>query len=641
MAIYKLLSCGKDYVWGGTRLKKEYGKQLPGEVWAESWELSAHPDGEAMLCSGPFAGATLPGRISAERAAGRNPLGFAWKGKGFPLLIKLIDTGADLSIQVHPGDAYAMEHEGEPGKTEMWYVLDCDEGACVCYGFSHAITRAQLRAAIEDGSLPGLLNIIPVKKGDVFFIEPGIVHAVGAGITLAEVQQSSNVAYRIFDYGRTGRDGYPRPLHIEKALDVIDLTPPATDRNFGTHLCQCHAFTVDEITVNDAPFTVHAGGVSFQHLLVLEGSGTLTCAGEVLPFEKGESIFVEAGSGTYILEGKCKLLQTYLVLAEDEKKHHIGIDLGGQSVRAGIVNENNEIIAVASRPTGSERTGEEIVENMISAIEEALNTAGLATTDCASIGAGCPGLVDAQAGSVVYTPNLNLGGVPLAALLESALGLPVYLSNDANCAALGEVCAGAAKGCKNAVMVTLGTGLGGGFVIDGKLFEGGGPGGAELGHTTLIAGGETCSCGRKGCFEAYTASPALTRQAREAALANPESILNKLGGEGLKDLAPPHVFEGAKQGDAAAQSVLEQYIKYLGEGIVNIVNIFRPDKILLSGGISGAGDALTIPLNAYVQKSSYAGSLVPVPVIETASLGNNAAIIGAANLSRNMQPQAR
>ncbi|MDL2215723.1 ROK family protein [Ruminococcaceae bacterium OttesenSCG-928-N02] len=637
MAIYKLLSCGKDYMWGGGRLKEEYGKQFPGDVWAESWELSAHPDGEVMIASGHFEGATLPGRISAERAAGRNPVGFAWQGKDFPLLIKLIDTGADLSIQVHPNDAYAMEHEGEPGKTEMWLVLDCDEGACVCYGFSHAVTRAELAAAIDSGSLPDLLNIVPVKKGDVFFIEPGIVHAVGAGITLAEVQQSSNVAYRMFDYGRTGHDGRARPLHIEKAMDVINLTPPPKERNFGPHLCQCPAFTVDKITVRGDVFTAYASGVSFHHLLVLTGTGTLHGAGEELTFKKGDSIFVEAGSGTFTITGECDVLQTQLTPAKSEKKHYIGIDLGGTNLRAGVVNEENEILSIARRDTGAGRAAADIVKDMIDAVNQALTAVGLTTADCASLGVGCPGLTDPKAGTVVYTPNLRWEGEPLAAMLEEALDLPVYLSNDANCAALGEVCAGAAKGCTNAVMVTVGTGIGSGFVIDGKLFEGGGPGGAELGHTTLVAGGEVCGCGRKGCFEAYAAAPALARQAKQAARENPNSLLNELGGPALTLLDAAAVFEAANAGDKTAKAVLETYMAYLGEGLINVINLFRPQKVLLSGGVSASAATFLEPLNHYVQAGAFAGERVPIPKVEIASLGTDAGIIGAANLSRNLR----
>ncbi len=631
MAIYKLIACGKDYIWGGRRLKRDYGKEYPGEVWAESWELSCHPDGEALIGTGRFAGATLTERISAERAAGRNPAGFASPGKNFPLLIKLIDTGSDLSVQVHPGDAYAMAHEGEPGKTEMWLVLDCEEGACLCYGFKNALTRAELSSAIEQGSLPGLLNIVPVKKGDVFLIEPGTVHAVGAGITLAEVQQSSNVAYRVFDYGRTTPGGTRRPLHIEKALDVMNLSPAAQNYNFGEHLCRCPFFTVDDLQV--AGHTAgYANGASFHHLLVLGGSGTLTCGGEVLPFIKGDSLFVEAGSGTYTIEGCCRILKTYIEPAEKGKKHRIGVDIGGTNVYVGVINTENEILATASRKTGAARPVADVVGDITDAVKEVFAATGLTAADFAGIGVGCPGLVERTAGLVVYTPNLGWEGVPLASMLEESLHLPVYLGNDASCAALGEVCAGAAKGCKNAAMITLGTGVGSGFVIDGKLFDGGAPGGAEFGHTTLVAGGEQCSCGRKGCYEAYASATALVRQAKRAAEAHPESLLCTFGGPGGQNLEAPHIFKAAAQQDTAAAAVLSAYVQYLADGIVNIINVFRPQKILLSGGLSGAGAALTVPLNRLIAAGAYAGSHAVIPVVEVAQLGNDAGIIGAANL---------
>ena len=212
----------KDYIWGGTRLREEFGKESDSERIAESWELSCHPDGECVIASGEFSGMKLSEFVRMHPEAVGN--GFRSEDR-FPVLVKLIDAKADLSIQVHPDDEYATAHEGDSGKTEMWYIIDADEGAEIVYGFREKLTSEQFRQAIDDNSLMEKVKRVPVKAGDVFFIKPGTLHAIGKGIVLAEIQQSSNVTYRVYDYGRLGTDGKPRELHISKAVEVTDTTP--------------------------------------------------------------------------------------------------------------------------------------------------------------------------------------------------------------------------------------------------------------------------------------------------------------------------------------------------------------------------------------------------------------------------------
>ena len=216
----KLSPVFKDYLWGGTRLKTEFSKQSDMTPLAESWELSAHKDGQSTVAEGEYAGLTLTAYLDT---VGREVLGTnCEKYDYFPLLIKLIDAKGDLSVQVHPSDEYALEHEGEYGKTEMWYILDCDEGAALYYGFKEDTTREAYEAAIREGRLTDILNRVPVKRGDVFFIPAGTVHAIGAGILICEIQQNSNTTYRVYDYNRRDKDGNLRPLHVEKALAVSD-----------------------------------------------------------------------------------------------------------------------------------------------------------------------------------------------------------------------------------------------------------------------------------------------------------------------------------------------------------------------------------------------------------------------------------
>lgn len=223
MAVLKLTPAFKDYLWGGTRLRDDFQKDCDFDKIAESWELSCHKDGPSTIANGEFKGLTLSEYIDK---AGKSVLGTdCEKFENFPILIKLIDAKDNLSVQVHPDNEYAQRVEGEYGKTEMWYIVDCDEGATLLYGFKDTITKDEFAQRIADNTLLEVTNAVPVKKGDVFFIQAGTLHAIGKGILIAEIQQNSNTTYRIYDYGRVGKDGKPRELHVEKAKDVTDLCP--------------------------------------------------------------------------------------------------------------------------------------------------------------------------------------------------------------------------------------------------------------------------------------------------------------------------------------------------------------------------------------------------------------------------------
>ena len=313
----KLSPAFKDYIWGGTRLKTEFGMKSDLDKVAEAWELSCHPDGPSTVASGACAGMTLSEYLAE---AGKTALGtHCAELDSFPVLIKLIDAAKKLSVQVHPDDAYAKRVEHENGKTEMWYVVDCAEGASLVYGFDREISREEFRRRIADNTLTDVLNTVPVHKGDVFFIEAGTLHAIGEGILIAEIQQNSNSTYRVSDYGRLGADGKPRPLHIEKALDVTKLTPSgnpdrreAPEEHEGcttTVLARCSRFTVTEIDLRcEAHFC--ADETSFHALLCTEGNAELCCGEDRLSLERGECIFVPANSGEYTLTGAGRILCT-------------------------------------------------------------------------------------------------------------------------------------------------------------------------------------------------------------------------------------------------------------------------------------------------------------------------------------------
>ena len=308
--------------------------------------------------------------------------------------------------------------------------------------------------------------------------------------------------------------------------------------------------------------------------------------------------------------------------------YRIGIDLGGTNIAVGVVDSGYHLISEASVPAGAGRPAEQVVADMCRAVELALDKAGLTARDCASIGVGAPGTCDPQRGVVVCAYNLGWFNVPVCSMVTARLGLPCHLSNDANCAALAETVAGGAVGCRNMILITLGTGVGGGIVADGQLLEGVGGTGAEVGHTVLVLDGEDCTCGRKGCWEAYASATALIRQGKRAAAAQPESLLAGYG-EGLtgKD-----VFDAAAAGDAAAQAVVDRYCVYVAAGITDLVNILGPEKVLIGGGISRQGERLLAPIRAYVAANCFGGHDRTPPVIECARLGNEAGIIGAAAL---------
>ena len=367
---FLLSPAAKDYIWGGTRLREEYNKHIDVTPLAETWECSTHPDGPSRVASGAFAGEKLVDVLRAHpEFIGTHP---KTDGEGgLPVLIKFIDAARDLSVQVHPSDEYARTHEhGQLGKTEMWYVLEAAPGASLVYGFRQDLTRAMLAASLEDDTVEKYLQKVEIHRGDVFLIESGTVHAIGAGAMIVEIQESSNLTYRMYDYHRLGKDGRPRELHIAKALDVVDLRqkplPEQLQRACEEHdgysvelLEQCKYFRTERIhldtllsekqpasgvsvsSVQDMPVDAHektvdnasaemsqdassrwmtdekaveavrfsTGPESFEVLLCVDGSGTLRGEDVELSFRKGDCIFVPADSIDLEISGTSELLK--------------------------------------------------------------------------------------------------------------------------------------------------------------------------------------------------------------------------------------------------------------------------------------------------------------------------------------------
>ena len=304
----------KDYLWGGTKLKTDFGFETDKDVAAEAWMLSAHKDGMNIVLNGEHKGKTLNEVLETwgEVSLGKNAEKFSY----FPILIKLIDANQKLSVQVHPDDDFALSVEGEYGKTEMWYVVDCEDSAELIYGFKENISKQELEQRIKDNTLTEVCNFVPVKKGDVFFIEAGTLHAIGEGILIAEVQQNSNTTYRVSDYGRLGADGKPRELHIDKALEVVKPEVPklpygkigeATTKcgNVIREIAACDKFTAKVIELKDAIEILEKD--TFVSLILLDGDALVMWENDELKVKKGDSIFIPAGLKVKI-KGTAQLL---------------------------------------------------------------------------------------------------------------------------------------------------------------------------------------------------------------------------------------------------------------------------------------------------------------------------------------------
>ncbi len=317
MKIEKLTPAFKDYLWGGTKLRDVYGKPCDFDKVAESWELSTHPAGQSRISGGEFDGLTLGEYFEKMGPAvlGTDCRAF----EAFPVLIKFIDAKDPLSIQVHPSDEYALRVEGEYGKTEMWYVMDCEPGAFLYFGVNREITKEEFRQRIEDNTVLEVLNRVDVHPGDVFFIRSGTIHAIGAGILICEIQQNSNCTYRVYDYDRRGADGKPRELHVEKALAVSQFTPSDTGDRPGKaeavpggsrrELASCKYFTVRRYET-DGELELDVGPESFASLIMLDGTGTVAGPENTVEFKPGDSLFIPAGTGRVAVSGACTFIQT-------------------------------------------------------------------------------------------------------------------------------------------------------------------------------------------------------------------------------------------------------------------------------------------------------------------------------------------
>ena len=315
-------------------------------------------------------------------------------------------------------------------------------------------------------------------------------------------------------------------------------------------------------------------------------------------------------------------------------KYYIGIDLGGTNIVAGVVDENYNIVSKASTKTNLPRPEKEIADDMVKVSLQAAEEAGISIDDVEWVGVGTPGIANSEKGTIEYSSNLGFNNTPMRDYIREKIDKPVYIENDANAAAYGEFVAGAAKGAKNAVCITLGTGVGGGIIIDGKIYAGSNFAGAEIGHTTIDVHGPVCSCGRKGCFEVFSSATGLIRMTKEAMEKDSSSLMHKISQERGGKVSARTSFDAMKQGDKTAKEVVDTYIEYLAAGITNTINIFQPDILCIGGGVCNEGDTLLVPVKELVKKEVYSKNSPKNTEIVIAKLGNDAGIIGAAFLGR-------
>lgn len=305
----------KDYIWGGKKLKKELNKNTPYDITAESWEISTNKNGESCIANGKWKGKKLDELFENQKYKeiifGKKCL----KMEKFPLLIKFIDANNNLSVQVHPNDEYASRFENDSGKSEMWYVLDCKKDAQLICGLEGNINKENIKQIIENKKICKYLRYIDIEKGDSIFIPSGTVHAILSGILVCEIQQNSDLTYRIYDWDRVDKDGKPRKLHIDKAIDVIDFNSRANKLKSENKICQTilksKNFNVDKINVQ-TEYIDNSNIDSFYAINIVDGYGKLIYEGKEFKIKKGDSFIIPAQLGKYKVEGKITFLKSYI-----------------------------------------------------------------------------------------------------------------------------------------------------------------------------------------------------------------------------------------------------------------------------------------------------------------------------------------
>ena len=616
-------------IWGGRRLE-QFGYELPDGPVGECWGISAHPHGDCTVDGGPFDGMTL-----SQLWDEHHELFEGAKGDRFPLLIKVLDALDDLSIQVHPDDAYAMEHEnGSLGKHECWYVLDCHEHAHIIVG-QHAKSREEFAKLVEENRWHDMENFVPIKKGDFFDIKPGTVHAILGSTLILETQQSSDVTYRVFDYNRRQPDGSLRELHLQQAMDVIDYGAKAPvsgkvtapEVNGITKLMSCEYFEVLRVRVTpDAPVRLEQQH-PFMCLSVVAGAGgQVTTPAGTWTVRKGSHFVAPFGSGALSFSGDMMLICSYVPTiaasgwgkgdypeartAGTATKNRIGIDIGGTQLRVAAYNEDGEELAKEVMPNDHDLGPAENLQRLIDVIE------GWGI-DYMGIGVGAPGPLNFKAGKILNPPNLpGWENFNIVSFLERETKHRVRLNNDANVAGLAESLSGAGWGYESLFYFTVSTGVGGAYIYQNQIIGGANSCAAEVFNMVVNEFDDVRPGMNVGAVEEQASGPSIARIASKG-----------LG----RAVAPAEVFALYEQGDETACAVIDRAADVLAKAVHNVSCVVDPDVFVFGGSV-----ALNNPwfIDLVCEKAK---KLVLNPStlrIELAKCGGDAGLIGASLLVR-------
>lgn len=613
--IYKIVPALKDYLWAGSKLKEKYNKGGDFDKISESWELSINESGLSKLLVDNK-------EVYLKDYLKVSSLGQNYLTSEFKMLIKLIDSDDNLSIQVHPSDEYALKKYSKLGKTEMWYIIEAEEGAFIYLGFNDDYTREEVSEALKKGEIIPLLNKIEVKPGDFFSIPSGTVHAIGKGITLYEIQENSDLTFRLYDYERKDKDGNKRELHIDEALNVLSYkkTDPhvsGLDKS-GRALTANGYFELLKVKINKS-FNVKNNINSFAMATIIEGHPYINS----MKTNLGDSYYIDPDTEIKITGQSTVLIARFPDLS-------LGLDVGGTSVKGVIIDDIGQKIAETKVPTESEGGFDKILSNMKQAYLNLVSKIGVDDGFFKKIGVGFPGNVDSSKGVVLFSNNLNLWKANISEGLHNIIKPDVIVDNDANCAALGEYYYTDKKKYHDMSLLTLGTGLGSGFIINSQLFKGGLGSATEMGHMKVKSDHVRCTCGQYGCLESLIS---LSRIKEEV------DKLRSDSSTGLADLiseedSPLKIFQ-LDETNEAAKDFVKKYQNNLLLGLVNLANILQPQVIVLGGGISYSIAKYIPSLEYRMNKFKFGGLDAPKIRLVQAQLGNDAGAYGAAALTKN------
>ncbi|MBP5342747.1 ROK family protein [bacterium] len=605
---YKIKPTFNQALWAGNKLKYRYHKTTNLDSISDSIEFSLDDNSMPQIQG---AEKTVPLKDYLKS----NYLGKNLENKEPNFFIRLIDSSDLMPVEVSPSDDYAIINHNRLGDNKLWYILDANEDSFVYIGFNNTYTIEQISDALNDGSILNMLNKISVKTGDYFKIPSGTVYSIGKGITLYEASQGQDLSFRIYDYDRLDLS-----LNIEEGLKVINPNQyelaTISDKKAKV-LFASKYFEVTKFNIFDK-YNLRFNENSFS--IVTISRGQVTIDGEEV--KRGESILVEPS--TYIhIEGKGELL--ILRVAD----YGIGLDVGGTSIKGTIIDDSANKIAEYKTPTESEKGEDTIVEHMKDCFLGLIDISGFPRNFFTKVGVGFPGNIDTNNGIVKFSNNLGLVNSPIAELLSKKLGIEVIIDNDANCAALGEYYYTDKRKYHDMFLITLGTGVGGGCIIDGKLFKGGQGSITEVGHMKVKSDNVKCTCGQYGCFEALLSLKRLKMDIDQLR-ANPETGLQEL----ISDDDKPLKIFSLDETNQAASEYVKKYQNNLLLGLVNVCNLFQPEIIVIGGGVSYVISKYIPLLERKMNAYKYSGYDAPKVKLVQASLGNEAGAFGAAALTK-------